>query len=452
MEDLTNETNNLLDFAKRLEQKNIVNPETGIKIRGFIRRTEDATYWQIFLVIGGILGALFASAGIFSLISHNWYDYPKHLKGFFSLVPVLVALYFYYTAIIKHKDSKTWIEASSLFLMLMIGASIALVSQTYQMDGDFTKFIKVWLALTIPLFYIARASFISFFYLTLSLFLLSEAAMGMGRFGGGETGETYWFWLYLLAFIPHYYLALNKESKLQSIRIVFMSYVLYSVLLLGLAVTVKSNYILWFATVQVGFYLFGKQFMGDNKYIALRPFQWLSQLALACMLIAFSFEELQYFAFSYDSIFNYDLWEGEQIYYFILLLVVMGGVYFNFFRAKEKFGQINYLIVFTPFFLIFAMIIDNFTTSWWWLSLLINFYVLFIGIVTLIHGSTDGKVVKMVGGLAVIAVLLAIRYFDNDLGFIAKGIVFLGVGGMFFLINLLVKDKVEDIERHQKLS
>jgi hypothetical protein len=38
------------------------------------------------------------------------------------------------------------------------------------------------------------------------------------------------------------------------------------------------------------------------------------------------------------------------------------------------------------------------------------------------------------------------------LGYIAKGIVFLMVGGMFFVINLLVKDKVEDIERHKKLA
>lgn len=450
-----NSTNNLLDFAKKLEQNEVVSPESGIKIRGFIRKTENPAEWQIFLTIGGILGALFASAGIFALISHNWDDFPKHLKGFFGLVPVLVALYFYYVAITKHKDSKTWIEASSLFLMLMIGASIALVSQTYQMDGDIYKFIKVWLVLTIPLFYIAKASFISFFYLSLTCYFLSDISIDFRANSILEVvtcDSLSWFWLSILAFLPHFYLALSKKSKTQGLRIVFMSYIIYFVIIAGLTFTIKSNAILWFSTVNVGFYLFGKQFMGDNKYILTRPLQWMSHVTLTAGLIVLSFDFLQYPAFSFDSIFNYDLWQGEQIFSFVLLLIVMGGVYFNFFRAKESFGKVNYLIVVVPFFLIFAMMVDEYTTSWWWLSLLINFYVLFLAIMSIINGSADGKIYKMAWGLLVLAVLLCIRYFDNDLGFITKGIVFTGVGGMFFLINLLVKDKVEDIERHQKLS
>jgi hypothetical protein len=98
------------------------------------------------------------------------------------------------------------------------------------------------------------------------------------------------------------------------------------------------------------------------------------------------------------------------------------------------------------------MIFDDFIDSWWWMSLFINFYILYIGITTMIHGSSSGNVIKVFAGLLVVAVLLGIRYFDTDLGYIAKGIVFLIVGGMFFVINILVKDKVEDIERHKKLS
>ena len=99
---------------------------------------------------------------------------PEHLQGFFSIVPMLVAGYFYYLALTKHKDSKVWIEASSLFLMLMTGLSMALVSQTYEIEGDIFKFCKVWLALTVPLFYVARASVISGFYLVLTLPLLVD--------------------------------------------------------------------------------------------------------------------------------------------------------------------------------------------------------------------------------------------------------------------------------------
>jgi uncharacterized membrane protein len=445
-------TNTLLNFAKKLETKNIVSGDTGIKIRSFIRRNEDPSYWQIFLVISALFGALFASAGIGSIFSENWNDMPEHLQGFFSIVPMLVAGYFYYLALTKHKDSKVWIEASSLFLMLMTGLSMALVSQTYEIEGDIFKFCKVWLALTIPLFYVARASVISGFYLVLTLPLLVDVLV-FGGFRGGETeSELYWFWLYILAFIPHFYLALDKKSTKQSIRIVYMSYVFFAILTLGLIVTVKSNYILWALTAAVGFYLFGRQFMRDNMYMAMRPFSWLSQLGIVALLIAISNKLSMIIAFGSDSFMHMDRWEGEEWYYFLLLLVVMGGIYYNFFRAKEKFGEVNYLIVFAPFFVIFCMLFDDFIDSWWWMSLFINFYILYVGITTMIHGSSSGKVVKVFAGLLVVAILLGIRYFDTDLGYIAKGIVFLMVGGMFFVINLLVKDKVEDIERHKKLA
>jgi len=447
-------TNNLLDFAKKLEQKNIVTPETGINIRGFIRKLESASSWQQFLIIGGVLGALFCSAGVFSIISHNWDDFPKHFRGFLSFIPVLVALYFYYVAIFKHKDSKTWIEASSLFLMLMIGASIALVTQTYQMDGDFTDFMKVWMVLTIPLFYIARASVISGFYLLLILLLLFRFENFFGIWIPVDlAGEhLYWFWLLVLAFLPHYYLALNRDSQKQGPRVIYMSYFLYISVAVGLGLTVKSNFILWFATFHTAFYLIGKRYMSDNENVFARPFQWLPQLFLITSLIGLSSEDALYWSFRYDTFFNYEYWSDEQTYYFILLIVVMAGVYFNFFRSREKYKQANYLVVLAPLFLMFTMIVDEYTTSWWWLSLLFNFYVLIIAVTTIIHGSADGKVFKMAAGLIVIAALLAIRYVDTDLGFITKGIVFLGVGGVFFLINLLVKDKVDDIERHKRLS
>lgn len=445
-------TNTLLDFAKKLETKNIVSIEAGIKIRSFIRRNEDPSYWQIFLVISALFGALFASAGIFSIIAHNWYDMSKHVKGFFSIIPVLIALYFYSLALFKHKDSKTWIESSSLFLMLMIGGSMALVSQTYEIEGDFLEFFKVWLALTIPLFYVARASAISGFYLILTLPLLADT-IAFGGFSGGESeSELFWFWLFILAFIPHFYLALNKKSTKQSIRIVYMSYVFYVVLTIGLIATVKSNFILWALTAGVGFYLFGKQYMRDNMYVLMRPFSWVSQLAVVAILIAISNKLSMIVAFGSDSFMHFDRWQDEEWYYFLLLVIVMGGIYFNFFRGKEKFGEVNYFIIFTPFFVIFCMLFDDLVDSWWWMSLFINFYILYIGITTMIHGSSSGNVVKVLAGLIVVAVLLGIRYFDTDLGYIAKGIVFLMVGGMFFVINLLVKDKVEDIERHKKLS
>ena len=118
-----NATQSLLNFADKIEQKEIVSQATAIKIRSYIRKLEDSTPIELFLIVSAIMGALFCSAGIFSIIGHNWDNYPKYVRGIFSVIPALVALYFYYRAIFHHSKSRPWIEASSVFLMLMIGAS-----------------------------------------------------------------------------------------------------------------------------------------------------------------------------------------------------------------------------------------------------------------------------------------------------------------------------------------
>lgn len=460
-----NATQFLLNFADKIEQKEIVNQSTAIKMRSYIRKLEDSTPIELFLIVSGIMGALFCSAGIFSIISHNWDDYPKYIRGIFSVVPALGGLYFYYRAIFHHPKSRPWIEASSVFLMLMIGASIALVSQTYQLDGDFNKFIKVWAVLTLPLFYFARASGITILYLGLITVLVVNVSFGffgIPRFGENE--NNIWYWFLLLGYLPHYYLALKKDSRKQSIRIVYMSYVVYLSFMLALLVTIKGNYFLWIATTSAGFYLIGKRFMGENTNIIRRPFQLFSQFWIVSLLVTISNKNSLRMAFKEDSFVNlfkkpeespfsfygpdFDPNEGKM-FYFVLALLVLAAVYFIYFYFRKHFKDVSKLILFAPIFMLLMMVFHEYIFPDWFVVLLINGLVLFIGFNAMIKGSENQNVAQMVFGFVLISVLLWLRYFDMDWNFILKGLTFIGIGGAFFLINLTQKSKLERIERNK---
>ncbi len=448
-----NSTQYLLDFTQKIEGKNVVSAETAVRIRKFIHKLENASPWELFMIISGIMGALFASAGIFAIISHNWDDFPKHIRGALSIVPSLVGLYFYYLALFKHKDSKVWIESSSMFLMLMIGASIALVSQTYQMDGDFNKFIKVWAALTVPLFYFGRASGITLLYFILTTFLLVEVRIGFFGIPSFNTNENfYWFWIFFAAFLPHYYLHLNTESNKQSIRMIYLSYCLFLAFYIGLGLTVKSNYLLWHSSTIVLFYLLGKKFMGGNSTIFGRPFQLFANLILSITALLYTFKPAVEEVFAWDSFFNYPYWWTEQKVYFFALLPFLIGIYFIFFMYRKSFEHVNYLIVFAPALFVIAFVMEHASHSWWMLSGLMNLYVLALGIAAMIVGSDHKNTAQMAYGLILICILLWWRYFDTSWHFVVKGLVFLAVGGGFFLINGLVKGKVEEIERHKNMK
>ncbi|MDA8648291.1 hypothetical protein N9L43_00615, partial [bacterium] len=64
--------------------------------------------------------------------------------------------------------------------------------------------------------------------------------------------------------------------------------------------------------------------------------------------------------------------------------------------------------------------------------------------------SEQGRFLKMISGLFVLAILVTIRYFDVDMGFIWKGLLFMSFGVVFFLINMFVKEKVDQVERNKK--
>lgn len=459
-----NSTELLLNFADKIEQREIVNEKTAIKMRSYIRKLEDSTPIELFLIISGIMGALFCSAGIFALISHNWDEYPKYIRGTFSVIPALGGLCFYYRAVFQRPKSRPWIEASSVFLMLMIGASIALVSQTYQLDGDFNKFIKVWAVLTLPLFYFSRASGITILYLGLIFLLGVKVTFGFFYLPKFEEGlNNTWYWFLLLGYLPHYYLALKKDSRSQNIRIVYMSYVVYLSFMIALLVIIKGNYILWIAVANVGFYIFGTRFMGENVNIMKRPFQLLGQTSIVLLLLSLSNKDSLRFGFKNDSFLNLfksqedlpyqymrDIDPNEdKMFYFVLMLLVLSTIYFIYFYFRKHFKDVGKLLLFTPVYLFVLMICHEYIFPHWFIVMLVNGYILLLGFNALMRGSDSQNIAQMVSGFFLISALLWIRYFDTDWNFIMKGLMFIGIGVSFFLLNLTQKSKLERIERNK---
>lgn len=447
----------LIRFADRLEQQTIVSTDQASKIRKFIRKEEDSSGWLLFLVFGALMGAITVSAGIYSLISHNWYDFPVWLRGILGFVPVSVALYFYFRMLTKHPNSGAWIEASSLFLMLMIGASIAITSQTYHMGGDYEDFILTMLFATVPLFYIKRASAIALFYMGLALlYLVMDIRINILEVRTEFGGNSIWFWIFVLALLPHYYLVLQRDKKVQSLRFRFLTTILYLSIFFALMISVESNRLMWAITYNVGFYLFVQRYLGGHFWFMHKLTSFATQFWVAALLLFATLRPVIMTTLRRDSFFNMDDYTGGEWYYFILLLVVLGGIYYNYFKGSEHYENSNKLIIFAPGLLIVLMILDYaidslFSTTWWWLiSFIMNAYVFFLAVNVMVSGSEQNRHFKTLAGLFIVGALVFLRYMDVDMGFIWKGLLFLAFGGVFFLINMFIKEKVDQIERNTK--
>jgi hypothetical protein len=71
-------------------------------------------------------------------------------------------------------------------------------------------------------------------------------------------------------------------------------------------------------------------------------------------------------------------------------------------------------------------------------SLLMNLFILALGIFTLLRGIRAGRVFEANLGMLVIASLAVARFFDSDLEFVARGIAFIAIGIGFLVTNLVV--------------
>jgi len=77
--------------------------------------------------------------------------------------------------------------------------------------------------------------------------------------------------------------------------------------------------------------------------------------------------------------------------------------------------------------------------------MLINLALLAMGVVTVRQGIERGSLRRMNLGLAVLSQTILLRFFDTDLSFVVRGLVFIAIGVGFLYMNLRL---VRQRQRH----
>ena len=186
-----------------LVEADIISSDTAQKITAYYRSKEEAKPNRLFTIFG-VLGALLSGLGIILIIAHNWDDMSRNLKTFLAFLPLVLGQVACAFSLIK-KKGPTWVEASTTFLVLSVGATISLVSQIYNIPGNMSNFLFVWIAITAPLIYLLRSKLA----IILHLVLITWYACNLGY---SYKGPIPWWYLLFLAWTIPYYLQLQKTA------------------------------------------------------------------------------------------------------------------------------------------------------------------------------------------------------------------------------------------------
>lgn len=427
--------NKLLKDLPELQQAGVITPETAERIRAYYAGRKESSHSRL-LIVFSILGAILVGLGIVLIIAHNWDAMSMRIKTVIAFLPMLAGQSLCAFALLRKKDSPGWREGTSAFLFFGVAAAISLISQIYNIPGKLDSFLITWSLLCLPIIYIMRSSVASLLYIcTITWYAIEKT---LWHYPGEE---AYYFWLMLAAAAPHYYYLYRYRPH--SNFFTFHSWVLVLSLLITLGTLADINdrimnmaYIALYSL----FCIIGRSPFFRQRAIMGNAYLIIGSLSMIVHLLVLSFR------WFWKDISN-DHLSYMDIEMLVTVIVSAAALLLFIANHKKSISGIHpteYLfLLFIPVFMIgHSHMLLGMT--------LINVFIFFIGIYTIREGARKDHLGILNYGLLIITALIVCRFFDTNIPYIVRGILFLAVGAGFFVGNYLMIKKRKEMQEERR--
>lgn len=391
-------------------------------------------------ILLAIVGSALIGAGIILLIAHNWDQLNRATRSVIAFLPLITAQILCLFVLARRNESQAWREGVAIFDVAAVGTAIALISQTYQIQGSFADFMLVWLLLSIPVVYLLRTSVGAVAYLIGTVaWVFSNSSWSM-RYANPNL-----FWFLWLLVVPYFLGCLRRDRTSRETAILSICLLLSATIALGFTADATQANIgaIAFAGLFAATYLAGMKLI-DPIARRLHPVALVAGLGIGVTAIILSFEDTWHMSSGSSAAVNgttrvigiaielsfpavallvlgWDLLRRNRIVFSMaaaIMPLVAGGAWIiaNLAPAAERGGDSSY----------------SFTAS-----LVFDVYALVLGIELLSRGVRANSLARANFGLLVIAALAIARFFDSDLGFATRGLGFIVVGAAFLIANVI---------------
>lgn len=406
-----------------LLRANVITPETVRDIEDYYiskKQEQGNPLLAIFAALGGILVGL----GIILIFAHNWDNFSRQVKTLLAFTPLLLSQAFAAYCIVKNK-SVAFKETAAVLVFFSVGASISLVAQIYNISGDFPKFLLTWALLCAPLIYLLRSNAAVLLHLIIAVVY----AVNKGWWSYPYE-EPYWY-LSLIAIVLPYYYSLIKDDV--EGRITRTLHILMPISFMVAAHTFFSHAgdfsFLLFVAFYGLLYLIGK----------LPKLGWAYKFIGICGTMVLLF--MGSFRVVWEDM-DTDKVPGGYIAVFVLMLAS------TLFLISRNLKQKDFdLVQFLPLSVL-AMYMLSFVSNGF-AAVVTNLITLGAGLWYMKQGIDRVKYLTVNFGLVIITILAGCRFFDADLSFVLRGLLFVGVGAGFFVANYAVSKRKQQTLKKQ---
>ncbi|WP_319370210.1 DUF2157 domain-containing protein [uncultured Ilyobacter sp.] len=379
----------VLKELERLRGLDVITDEVYQRIEDFYIGEGETkkTFLNFFITTGCLLIGL----GIILLFAYNWSKIGRGVKTGILIASLMTGQALFYFSLEKKRE---FIAGTGVFLILMVGLSIAMISQMYNISGEDQGFYLAWSILSVPVLYFTGGGINSLIYgLVLYMYQSSDGNI----------------LIYILFGVPLFLFSRKKDG-------------------MGALVDVTSKVIFL-----VGIMTWYGEFSDNSKagllfYSGLFAGVYTLPLGLKkigeqlTIIMAYVLTFKKDYIFRYELIYDKVFWISVVFYIFVLALLIV---------RKENFKNIilwNMLIIVMPLF-------------FEWSFIVYNVYFLLIGAKFIFDGFRREDVRVFNNGSLIVGGLIATRFLDYKISTLARGVVFIVLGGLLIAGNLYMSRK-----------
>ena len=403
-----------------LVQNKVITEEVAQQINSYYNRQQPSS--SRLLIVFSILGALLVGLGVILIIAHNWDELSKFIKLSFALLPMLIGQLACGYVLFRDTGEAWKKEASATFLFFSIAASISIVSQVYNIEGSLAGFLFIWMILSLPIVYVMRSSMASLLYIC----GITWYACEVGYFH--YPNEIAWWYLpLLLAIIPYYYFL----SKTIGNFFHFHTWLIGLSLVTCLGTLTEGHdeliFIAYFSLLS-GFVSLGQLRPYHDQRLISNAFLVIGSIGIISTLLSLSFKwfwnDLNYA--DLDNMFtSSEFIAGIGTTVFASYLLYRCLMKYSLFTINLK------SFAFFVFIILFALGFNFPMVS----QVLTNISIFVFAVITMLSGARQDRLSILNYGLLILTALIICRFFDTNMSFVLRGLLFVAVGAGFFTVN-----------------
>lgn len=413
---------NILKALPELVKAGVISNKIALDIQTYYGKKPSKSQNRL-LIVFGVLGAILVGLGIILIVAHNWDEFSKSTRTTIAFLPLLIGQVLCGYVIIKQSDNVSWRESVSVFLFFTVGASISLVSQIYHIPGNLSSFLLTWMLVCLPVIYLMKSSITSLLVLIGITYYACESSYW--TFPGHQ---SFGYWIVMVLIFPQYVLLIRKRPT--SNFSLLHNWIIPLSLIICLGVLSESAeeimYVAYFSLFGI-FYLIGNSshFMGqpirNNSYLAL------GSSGTVILLLMLSFD------WFWEDLIKLEINPFTATEFYISLIITLMAISLFIQQKKiQSWNSINRLeITFILFILIFIIGLSSSLIP----VIMINLLAFSLGILTILKGVKQNHLGILNYGLLIITALVICRFFDTNISFVVRGLLFVGVGVGFFMTN-----------------